>query len=70
MNVFKSLEKPIELSALDLFVVELTILCDAKYFMAWGRSSISIFFIDKVCRGYPFNMNKVTLHDDMALESV
>jgi hypothetical protein len=60
IDVFNGIEEPIELSSLDLFVIELTLMCDAKYFMAWGPSSISQFFVDKVCR----DASKVTLHDD------
>jgi hypothetical protein len=53
-----------ELTSVDLFMVDLMLMCDAKYFMGWGSAtSIDHYFVFKYCRNAEVYPDKITIHD-------
>jgi hypothetical protein len=54
----------LKFTPVDSFMIELMLMCDAKYFMYWGsRSSIEKFFTRKFCRNSLLFPDKVTVQN-------
>jgi hypothetical protein len=58
------------LTSLDVFVVELTLMCNTKYFMAWGVSTIPQFLMAQFCRSTKLFKDKLTLINNKIADSL
>lgn len=57
--------KKMELTSLDVFVVELLLMCDSKYLFSWGTSSIHSFLFK--CRQMDKKKNLITIMNNRIL---